>query len=95
MRFERPQGFDLETYDSEGRFAFGDGTLVDLEFLVTKAAGLHLLESRLCENQRDDDEGNFYRIHARIPATERLKWWLRGFGVDLTVFAPAELARAG
>lgn len=93
LRFERPQGFDLETYDSEGRFAFGDGTLVNLEFLVTKAAGLHLLESRLCEDQRAEEEGNFYRIRARIPATERLKWWLRGFGEDLTVIAPAELAR--
>ena len=94
IRFDRPQDFDLETFDSEGRFAFGDGALIDLEFLITKAAGLHLLESRLSEDQRASDEGEWYRIRARIPATQRLKWWLRGFGDDVTVLAPADLALA-
>lgn len=93
-RFDRPQGFDLETFDSEGRFAFGNGALVDLEFLVNKAAGLHLLESRLSNDQCTSDEGECYRIRARIPATHRLKWWLRGFGDDVTVVAPSDLALA-
>lgn len=94
MRFDRAQEFDLETFDSEGRFAFGDGALVDLEFLISKAAGLHLLESRLSEDQRTSDEGKCYRIRTRIPATQRLTWWLSGFGDDVTVVAPADLVFA-
>lgn len=94
FHFKRPADFDLEAYESDGHFAFGDGTRVELEFLVAKAAGLHLLESRLCEDQRATDEGACWRISARVPATQQLTWWLRGFGDDVTVLAPSALARA-
>jgi predicted DNA-binding transcriptional regulator YafY len=94
FRFVRPPEFDLETYDDQGRFAFGKGTLIDVEFVVRKEAGLHLLESRLSENQQVHEEDGCYRIHARIAETQRLKWWLRGFGEDVTVIAPEALALA-
>lgn len=94
LPFERPANFDLATYDSEGRFSFGDGSLVDVDFVITRTAGLHLLESRLCADQQVEEVAEGYRIRARVPATERLKWWLRGFGPDVTVIGPRELALA-
>lgn len=94
MAFRRPDGFDLQAYDDNGRFAFGDGKRMKIEILIRKDAGLHLLESRLADDQQVEDEGTDYRIRATVTATERLKWWLRGFGEEVTVVAPASLARA-
>jgi predicted DNA-binding transcriptional regulator YafY len=92
LAFERPAGFDLERYDAEGRFGFGNGKRVKLEFLIRRGAGLHLLESRLSEDQQVEEEGDHYRVRAEVPLTEQLKWWLRGFGEDLLVVAPAAVA---
>lgn len=92
--FHRPAGFDLQAYDDNGRFAFGDGKRVNIDFLIKKGAGLHLLESRLSDQQKVEDAGDDYRIRATVTATERLKWWLRGFGDEVTVLAPKSLARA-
>jgi predicted DNA-binding transcriptional regulator YafY len=94
MAFRRPDGFDLQAYDDNGRFAFGDGKQLRIDFRIRKDAGLHLLESRLSADQQAEDEGENYRVRATVTATERLKWWLRGFGEDVTVLAPASLARA-
>jgi predicted DNA-binding transcriptional regulator YafY len=94
LPFRRPDGFDLQAYDDNGRFAFGDGKRVRIEFLIRKDAGLHLLESRLSADQQVEDAGEDYRIRATVTSTERLKWWLRGFGDEVTVLAPVSLARA-
>ena len=42
--FDRPKDFDLEQFDNDGRFAYGNGKLVRLSFRIEKEAGLHLLE---------------------------------------------------
>lgn len=78
--FERPTDFDLERYDNEGRFGYGDGERIRLQFRIEKAAGYHLLESRLSEDQRFKDLGDEYEITATVVDTDMLDWWLRGFG---------------
>lgn len=92
--FHRPASFDLQAYDDKGRFAFGNGNQINIDFLIHKAAGLHLLESRLSMQQQVEDAGDNYRIRATVTDTERLKWWLRGFGNAVTVLSPGSLARA-
>nr|WP_255428125.1 WYL domain-containing protein [Ramlibacter cellulosilyticus] len=94
LPFARPKGFDLERFDDEGRLAFGQGEKVQIDILIDKGAGLHLAESRLAADQRLEERGSDYRIRATVASTERLVWWLRGFGDDVTVLAPARLARA-
>ena len=47
LTFERPAEFDLQKYDDDGRFGFGEGHRVQLRFRITKDAGLHLTESPL------------------------------------------------
>jgi predicted DNA-binding transcriptional regulator YafY len=92
--FRRPPGFDLAGYDNEGRFGFGAGKRIRLEIRIRKPAGMHLLESRLAADQAVREEADAYRITATVTDTEQLKWWLRGFGDDVEVLAPARLRQA-
>ncbi len=78
--FERPADFDLEKYDNDGRFGYGDGELIRLQFRIEKAAGYHLLESPLSDDQHVNDLGDKYEIAATVVDTDMLDWWLRGFG---------------
>lgn len=82
--FKRPKEFDLEKYDDDGRFGFGDGRRIRLTFQIQKEAGYHLLESRLSEDQEVREIGDHYEISATVVDTEQLNWWLRGFGDQVT-----------
>lgn len=81
--FERPPEFDLRAYDADGRFGMGDGQWVQLTFLVTKDAGLQLLETPLSADQVVQEFDNAYRITATVVATRVLQRWLRGFGAEV------------
>jgi predicted DNA-binding transcriptional regulator YafY len=82
--FERPKEFDLQKYDDDGRFGFGDGKRVRLSFKIEKEAGFHLLESPLSADQTYKDLGELYAISATVVDSEQLDWWLRGFGDRVT-----------
>jgi predicted DNA-binding transcriptional regulator YafY len=80
LSFDRPKEFDLEAYDAEGRFGFGEGKRIRLFFRIDKEAGRHLVESPLSVDQamREIDDG--YEITATVVDTAMLGWWLNGFG---------------
>jgi len=78
--FERPKDFDLEHYDTEGRFGFGEGKKIRLTFKVTKSRGGYLLEYRLSEDQTEQDLGDYYEISATVIESAQLDWWLNSFG---------------
>jgi predicted DNA-binding transcriptional regulator YafY len=78
--FERPLEFDLEQYDNDGRFGFGEGERIELNFRINKNFGLHLLESPLSEDQQVKEIKNEYEITATVVDSDMLDWWLRGFG---------------
>ena len=78
--FERPRDFDLQRYDDDGRFGFGEGKKIRLVFQIRKAEGAHLLESALSSDQQVKELDEVYEISATVVETEQLKWWLRGFG---------------
>ncbi len=92
MAFERPTDFDLAQFDADGRFGFGTGKSIRLVMLIEKGAGLHLLESRLSEDQVVKEEGDRYRISATVVQSAHLIWWLRGFGEAVEVVSPKSLA---
>ncbi len=80
LPFERPKDFDLQKYDADGKFGFGEGKRIRLSFRIRKEAGRHLLESRLSDDQQVkvcDDE---FEIVATVVDTAQLEWWIRGFG---------------
>lgn len=78
--FDRPKDFDLEQYDDDGRFGYGNGQRIRLSFSITQKAGQHLLESRLSEDQEVTTTDKGYDITATVVETAQLEWWLRGFG---------------
>ncbi len=80
LTFERPKEFDLQKYDDDGRFGFGEGERVRLTFRIDKPAGFHLLESPLSADQQVTEIGDQFEISATVVDTEQLEWWLRGFG---------------
>ena len=78
--FLRPKEFNLQKYDDDGRFGFGEGKKIHLTFKINKAAGQHLLESRLSADQQVTELADQYEISATVVDTAQLDWWLRGFG---------------
>lgn len=84
LSFERPRDFDLQKYDDDGRFGFGEGKRIRLTFRIDRGAGLHLLESPLSSDQQVKEIGDQLEISATVVETAQLEWWLRGFGSDLT-----------
>lgn len=82
--FARPKEFDLEKYDDDGRFGFGEGKRIRLSFRIEKDAGLHLLESPLSTDQEVRDLDSYFKITATVVETAQLGWWLRGFGNQIS-----------
>ncbi len=84
LSFERPKDFDLQKYDNDGRFAYGEGKQIALRFQISKQAGLHLLEARLSADQQVREMGEDYEISATVMDTKQLDWWLRSFGESVS-----------
>ena len=85
LTFERPAEFDLQKYDADGRFGFGEGHRVQLRFRITKDAGLHLTESPLSTDQQYvEAQDGWLEIIATVVDSAMLDWWLRGFGKAVT-----------
>lgn len=81
LGFERPAEFDLQKYDDDGRFGFGEGERMRLTFCIENEAGFHLRETPLSQDQqiREVDDG-WMEITATVVDSAMLEWWLRGFG---------------
>lgn len=84
LTFDRPKEFNLQQYDDDGRFGFGEGRRIKLSFRIDKDAGGHLLESPLSADQEVREVGGRYEISATVVDTAQLEWWLRGFGKDVS-----------
>ena len=78
--FDRPGNFDLQKYDDDGRFGFGEGKRIRLTFRISKRAGLHLLESPLSKDQQVRELDAQFELSATVVETAQLRWWLQGFG---------------
>ena len=83
--FERPKEFDLQKYDDDGRFGFGEGERIKLRFRIDKGAGRHLLESPLSADQQVIELDDAYEITAKVVDSEWLWRWVRGFGNAVTL----------
>lgn len=91
LSFERPVEFDLQRYDDDGRFAFGQGKTIQLVFRLPVNVGLHLTESPLSADQTEKLIGDQYEFSATVVESQQLRWWLRGFGPQLTLISPDSL----
>ena len=89
--FERPTDFDLERYDSEGRFGFGEGKLIKLKIAVSDFHRLILDETPLSKDQTIERVRGRNVVIATVVESQQLVWWLRGLGDEATVLAPRAL----
>ncbi len=81
LSFERPPEFDLQAYDDDGRFGFGEGERIRLRFCITAKEGQHLRETRLSTDQvlTEQADGSLC-VEATVVDSTMLTRWLRGFG---------------
>jgi len=85
LPFERPGEFDLKRYDDEGRFGFGNGERIRISFQIIRKVGRQLIETPLSADQEVIELDNgWLQISATVVDTLMLRWWLRGFGEDVT-----------
>ena len=81
LTFERPRGFDLQKYDADGRFGFGEGRRIRLQFCIEHDAGFHLRETPLSKDQQIREVDDCWmEVSATVVDSAMLEWWLRGFG---------------
>lgn len=87
-----PKDFDLDRWIEAGAFGFGTlGKLVRLQIEFRDHAGDVLLETPLSQDQIAKQDGDTLRIKATVMDTERLRWWILGFGPRATVISPRSL----
>ncbi len=89
--FERPTDFDLERYDNEGRFGFGEGKLINLKIAVSDFHRLILEETPLSIDQTIKQVRGRSVVTATVVKSQQLVWWLRGLGDGARVLAPQAL----
>jgi predicted DNA-binding transcriptional regulator YafY len=89
----RPEGFSLDSYIAAGAFGYPEsGETLLLDALFTVEAAAHLAESPLSDDQGLTPHGDgLVRVTATVLDTKELRWWLLGFGDQVTVTGPATL----
>jgi predicted DNA-binding transcriptional regulator YafY len=90
--FERPADFDLERYDNEGRFGFGEGKLIKLKIAVSDFHRLILEETPLSKDQTIELVRGRNIVTATVVESQQLVWWLRGLGNEVVLVAPRDLS---
>jgi predicted DNA-binding transcriptional regulator YafY len=89
-----PTGFNLATWAQQ---AFGFGAMdasaatIALQAEFYGSAAMHLVESPLSTDQQAEPIEGGIRLSATVTYDRRFLWWLRGFGADVRVLAPANL----
>lgn len=89
-----PAGFNLNQYEDEGGFRCGGDELIKLDATWRAKSGIHLMQAHLSTDQKAVELGDgAVRIKATVRYTERLVWWLMGFGANVEVHHPVSLRR--
>ncbi len=90
-----PDGFCLAEYVDDGAFQWAIGTTggpIRLTALFSTHAAHHLRETPLSEDQTEQEQGNDQvKVSATVIDSQRLRWWLLGFGDQVEVIEPAYL----
>jgi predicted DNA-binding transcriptional regulator YafY len=88
-----PAGFSLDAWLESGAMGFGgSGRRMRVRLEFSGGAGNHLLESPLAADQKSVEHGDGrVTVSANVQDTERLRWWLLGFGENVKVLAPKAL----
>ncbi|WP_169721092.1 helix-turn-helix transcriptional regulator [Chitinibacter tainanensis] len=92
-QFIPPDDFQLQDYLDEGFFNYPTGQVIELELIMDVAAAYHLSATPLSENQMLVTLGDGkVLVKAAVRESQRLIWWILGFGDLVRVIAPVDLA---
>ncbi len=90
--FNYPEDFRLIDYMDEGFFNYPSGGKISLVMRIHRLSARHLQDTPLSEDQQlsriDDD---WMRLTATVQDSQRLHWWILGFGDQIVVESPVEL----
>ncbi len=86
--FQRPAEFDLERFDKEGRFGFGEGKRIHVRLAVSDALRLILEETPLAEDQVIRRVRGKNIVTATVVESQQWYWWLRGQGEEVELATP-------
>lgn len=90
--FTYPRDFTLSAYVRQQRqFDFMVEGEIRLKLRFTNNAGDHLLEAPLSDDQQSCQDGDHLEVQGTVLLSQRLRWWLRAFGPNVEVLAPASL----
>jgi predicted DNA-binding transcriptional regulator YafY len=90
--FAYPPTFSLDSYIKQQRqFDFLTEGEVWLRLRFRNAAGDHLLEAPFAADQEVKRDGACLEVQGTAILSRRLRWWLRSFGPNIEVLAPADL----
>ncbi|MFM0027370.1 WYL domain-containing protein [Paraburkholderia madseniana] len=92
--FSYPATFSLQTYVKDQRnFDFFPEGTVQLELRFHGAAGDHLMETPMSDDQIVTRRGDLLEVSGTVMASKRLRWWIRSFGANVEVLGPPELRK--
>ncbi|MBT3966559.1 MAG: WYL domain-containing protein [Gammaproteobacteria bacterium] len=92
QKIHKPKNFNLDQYIDSGNFDYREGGDIKIELLFSKEAALHLDETPLSRDQElSNTQDERVRLTATVRNTDRLRWWLRGFGHLVEVISPSTL----
>lgn len=86
--------FDLQSYDDNGRFAFGQGEKIAVHLRISDHLALLLAESPLAADQSlspAPGEPAGHELRATLTDSSLLVWWIRSQGSAVQVLAPQAL----
>jgi len=85
----------LDEYIAKGSFDYPKSEqMLSLEFRMEKGIAFHLLETPLSPEQVcSKEQDGFLYFKAPVQDTQRLRWWLLGFGHQVEVLKPAKLRK--
>jgi len=87
-----PAAFDLDDFIRRGSLDMPlGGAMLALAFRVRREVGGFLSDTRLADDQRVKEDGEWLVVEATVPSTRELRRWLLGFGADVEVTSPPEL----
>jgi predicted DNA-binding transcriptional regulator YafY len=87
-----PESFVLADYVQQQRqFDFMVEGEIHVVLRFFNHAGDHLVESPLAHDQAVLQSGDALQVSGTVLASQRLRWWLRSFGPNVEVRAPASL----
>ncbi len=91
---ETPSEFQLASHiQDDQRFSYPlNPSMLELRVLFSAEVAMHVVESRLAEDQRSakQDDGRVL-VEATVADTADLRWWLLSFGAGVEVLGPAGL----